>query len=242
MTDTLLITIGESWTWGDSLDEHGHERLKNVYGYHLSDMLNADWQNIAFCGASNGWMAQQYNNFVNKNYDYKNVIIICTLTEVGREFNAPDLDNNRDYISDLETARTFKDVQNLQSRWLETQFQPTTYTTLFGTNFVDSNYSNLNVLDKSWIEVIGDHIGVKPPREVYTVGSWVFEKLSQATEFKKFDREVWLKSTMQEMDKARQVTRWLDQSPLNYERASKHPTPEGHRLWAEYLYKHIGNN
>ena len=41
MTDTLLITIGESWTWGESLEEKGLDRLKTIFGYHLSNMLNA---------------------------------------------------------------------------------------------------------------------------------------------------------------------------------------------------------
>lgn len=239
MTDTLLITIGESWTWGESLEEKGLDRLKTIFGYHLSNMLNAQWQNIALSGASNAWIAKQYNDCINKTYDYKNVIIVCTLTEVGRDFNVPEFDNNRNYFADLEVTETLQDVQNLQSKWVETQFAKFKYTSLFATNFVDSNYPNLPTLDKSWIDLIGEHIGIKPPTNTYTVNSWAFDKLLTATNFKNYDYEVWIKSVLQEFKKAEALTEWLINSPLNFKVGSKHPTPEAHYLWAEYLYHQI---
>ena len=51
---TLVVTIGESWTWGDSLGKTQHKifddkefRLANVYGRRLADTLQADFLNIA---------------------------------------------------------------------------------------------------------------------------------------------------------------------------------------------------
>lgn len=32
---------------------------------------------------------------------------------------------------------------------------------------------------------------------------------------------------------------FLNKSVYNYKKASKHPTPEGHALWADYLYNYI---
>ena len=57
--DKLLITIGESWTWGDSLEDHGYNRLDCVWGNKLSTMLDTDWINIARKGASNLWIFYQ---------------------------------------------------------------------------------------------------------------------------------------------------------------------------------------
>jgi len=239
MKKTTLITIGESWTWGESLEVNGHNRLTNVYGYHLAKMLNAEWQNIALCSASNAWIAQQYNHCISQNYNSDQVIIVCTLTEVGREFNNPEEDGHRDYISDLASAESLPDVQNLQSKWIETQFLPTNYTTVFGTNFVGNNYKTLPVLEKSWIDIIGDEINQNPPKNVYTVSSWVFDKLAQAPEFKNFNKVKWLESMLNEIDKANTVIDWLLTSPLNYKIASKHPTPKAHKLWAKYLAQEI---
>lgn len=239
MKKTTLITIGESWTWGDSLEKNGYNRLTNVYGYHLAKMLDAEWQNIALCGASNAWIAQQYNKCISQKYNSDQVIIVCTLTEVGREFDNPEEDGYRDYISDLSSAESFQDVQNLQSTWLETQFEPTNYTTIFGTNFVGNNYPTLPVLEKSWIDIIGDEIDQSAPKNVYTVNSWVFDKLSQANKFKNFNKVKWLASMVNEIDKANTVIDWLLASPLNYKKASKHPTPEAHKLWAKYLAREI---
>ena len=50
---TLLVTIGDSWTWGDGIDN----RVNNVYGRRLSNMLNSDWINIAWPGTANNWIA-----------------------------------------------------------------------------------------------------------------------------------------------------------------------------------------
>ena len=116
-----LITIGDSWTWGDSLEENGHDRLTNVYGYHLSRLLNAEWENVAECGACNTWIAEQYNKVVSKQYDDE-ILIVCTLTEVGREFNQIEFDNGRDYFQDLQGITTFDEVQNIQSHWVENMF------------------------------------------------------------------------------------------------------------------------
>ena len=32
---------------------------------------------------------------------------------------------------------------------------------------------------------------------------------------------------------------WLEQSNLNYKKATKHPTELGHKIWADYLYSII---
>jgi hypothetical protein len=52
--NTLLLTVGDSWTWGDSLgDVSTRYRSNHVYGKYLSDYLNADWINYGYCGGGN---------------------------------------------------------------------------------------------------------------------------------------------------------------------------------------------
>lgn len=232
-----LITIGDSWTWGDSLEENGHDRLTSVYGYHLSKLLNADWENIAECGASNAYIAQQYNEVVNKNHDDE-ILIVCTLTEVGRDFNINEFDEDRDYIQDLRNVKTFSEVQNKQSEWVENKFNLNNpYKTIFGVNFIDSNYTKLDVLEKSWLRIITEHTGQTYIPNVYTVLSWTFDLLETAYDFTNCDRTVWLHDQLNAIEKANKVVDILMESPLNYKKASKHPTPLAHKLWANYIYE-----
>ena len=63
-SDRLIITIGDSWTYGDSLGktkvrngiDDTEYRLNHVYGNILTEQLAADWMNLALPGGSNFWM------------------------------------------------------------------------------------------------------------------------------------------------------------------------------------------
>jgi hypothetical protein len=54
-SEQLLITVGDSWTYGDSLGQtrvrDGRDdpdyRLSQVYGSLMAEELNADWINLA---------------------------------------------------------------------------------------------------------------------------------------------------------------------------------------------------
>ena len=95
----LIITVGDSWTWGNFLCNSGYVnpnpgkffddydfRSKHVYGYHLHKKTNFDWINLAICGSDNITMIDLCWKFI-KTLDrsYKKIFIILTLTEIGRE-------------------------------------------------------------------------------------------------------------------------------------------------------------
>lgn len=60
-SDTLVISVGDSWTWGDALGnifpdntkDDKEARFNNCYGRLISDYYNADWLNFAVCGTGN---------------------------------------------------------------------------------------------------------------------------------------------------------------------------------------------
>ena len=92
--DTLLITVGDSWTWGDHLgnidwDKASDDpcRLQQIYGRLLADKLNSDWVNLARPGCSNYWMLEKMQDI--KPYiqmsNYKKIYMVVTLTEDLRE-------------------------------------------------------------------------------------------------------------------------------------------------------------
>jgi hypothetical protein len=59
-SDQLVISIGDSWTWGDSLGnislgavDDTEARKNNCYGRIIADEIGADWLNFGFCGWGN---------------------------------------------------------------------------------------------------------------------------------------------------------------------------------------------
>jgi hypothetical protein len=65
--DRLLITVGDSWTWGDSLGAVDSENLlddreyrtTHIYGHGVAQTLGADFLMLANPGCSNVWMHDQ---------------------------------------------------------------------------------------------------------------------------------------------------------------------------------------
>lgn len=52
--NSLLITVGDSWTWGASFkDESISYRSKHTYGRYLKDHLKCDWINYGYPGGGN---------------------------------------------------------------------------------------------------------------------------------------------------------------------------------------------
>lgn len=50
----LLITIGDSWTWGGSLGDLSFDyRSNHLYGKYLSNYLDSDWVNYGYSGGGN---------------------------------------------------------------------------------------------------------------------------------------------------------------------------------------------
>ena len=65
--DTLLLTVGDSWTWGGSMVPDSQEyRQNHIWGKHLSDHLNCDWINYAFKGGGNNYILHALEYFLSK--------------------------------------------------------------------------------------------------------------------------------------------------------------------------------
>ena len=65
--DTLLLTVGDSWTWGGSMTPDTQEyRQNHIWGKHLSDHLNCDWINYAFKGGGNNYILHALEYFLTK--------------------------------------------------------------------------------------------------------------------------------------------------------------------------------
>lgn len=258
--DTLLITMGDSWTWGDSLfniRQRGPilddpNRVKHIYGSLIAKELNSDFINCARCGGSNFFMYSMLSQILEYNqHDYKKIIVIITLTENGREMNEPRaaswFTNSKDALNFLKNYehKMFEAFKKLFVSYPKIKF-------ILTRNFTHSYSENLDIIknyttDDIWVEVLNKHQNCNPyPKEV--------RFLTGAAMFPIQDTLNWLniefKDLMiEEFDKSLKAIEWLKNSKYNcseegpsrgFSAGTKHPTIEGHQLWANYLLNHIG--
>jgi hypothetical protein len=105
-SNTLLITVGDSWTWGDSLgkttpkfDDYDY-RTTHIYGHILSDRLSSDFINVGLPGGSNFYILLHLELVLaSLKKKYKNVKLVFTLTESGRELQSDFENNQKEYQS-----------------------------------------------------------------------------------------------------------------------------------------------
>ena len=99
-SDTLLVTIGDSWTWGmgiqqdyfdavSKIEEKEDFRLQNLYGNLISKEKNMNWLNLGFYSAGNQWIANKVFEFraLAPLLSFKKIIVMVNLTSTGRWFN-----------------------------------------------------------------------------------------------------------------------------------------------------------
>lgn len=253
----LVVTVGESWTWGDSLGQANHFtgiddkefRLSNNYGGQLAKTLNADFLNVAEPGQSNLWIATQLHTILKNlhEFDYNEILIAVTLTEIGREFES-ELDAGRNYGELLADISNINDFFKVLSTMISAEIQKSldlinTITNkkikiFLGTNFVESNYPGPGIFNKSWVQLIAEKQNMEVSIPCYVANSWVYERYSRITCYaKRVNREKYLKEMENIFETAEKRIDFLDRSRYNVNSGSKHPTIEGHEIWKECILK-----
>lgn len=239
--NNLLITIGDSWTWGDSIGTTKYaqgisdkNRTNLIYGKHLQCLItDCDWINIAMPGTANQWIvdsALRFPNLISK-LNYKKIYLIIGLTDITRDHAQrgyhPESNNyflkslelwERDYFEKLSQLSNLKNV-----------------ITLVGRNFTNTFENNIKILsfhlNKRWIDISADawdNMIIPGP----TVG------MNIPTHGLSAEEKLWASNTG--IPESMQVISFLNKCPLHYKKASKHPTEESHRLWANYIFSNLG--
>ena len=252
----LVITIGDSWTWGDSLgktettQDNKEYRIKHVYGNCLANKLQADFINLGVCGASNEWIFETCNrvlDIANTQKEYSNIYLILTLTETGRELSdkisdkfMPVLKNNPDdFFLSFEHSYAAK-LESLSAKCAENvKF-------IVGKNFafVSPILSKLPyVITKQWTTYLAE-IQNYPPVNAFMVTQMGYGKVDEMIQT--FDNTLWTAENKYKkwffrhvIKPAESMTDFLEWSKLNYQYATKHPTEQGHQIWADIIYQFI---
>lgn len=251
--DNLLVTVGDSWTFGDHLgcidwDKASDDpiRLTQIYGRILSNLMEADWINLASPGCSNYWMLETLNavnhHFYRVKNDYKKITLVITLTEDLREarFNRV-IDVNTLYQNFWRSSERIRDflikVEDFLFDNLQKYFNTVPFIDVVVSRaFTDSWSSRPWMMQKTWCDVIQDNVNFNNyQKPVPFIGQMSIDPLKErfitTPEHKAEFLEI--------MEKV--GTRWqfLGSSEYNLKGSTCHPNPNGHKLWAEYIFNQL---
>ena len=202
--DILVVTIGDSWTWGGGLngtdpkvedDFQKTLRLNEVYGAKVAKALDADFLNLSMPGQSNGWIANYFEKLVD-DFDfspYKKVFVVITMSEVAREWmdeNDVEVDYYN-FCADIKSIDDFfaKQSEKISNKVIEIEQKAKQknlpMVVLKSIAFVEDNYPKgfVNV-DKTWQECLLDADNKKYEKfGLYLCQTAVVEKLHWLLEY-----------------------------------------------------------
>lgn len=265
-SNTLVVTIGDSWTWGADLTQlqkvgihldrltDDNYRQQCMYGNVLANQIGADFLGLGESGSGNWYIDKKLKELstICDKLPYDKIIVISIFTEVGRDFNSHN-DVTIDYrswlLNNIKGAGDYYKflgyVNHVISRSIANTLAmfDSRYKFMFATNFVDPiGYELLKdwFLPQSWLEIIcqKNQISYRPD-QCYLVFPWVIEKFHSVFDLApELDRVEWLKWTNEITDHANIRAKVCAQDNLNFGKLL-HPLAPNHRAWAEYLYRNL---
>ena len=220
----LLITVGDSWTYGDSLGktqvrdgiDDTDYRLDHIYGNLISNELESDWMNLALPGGSNYCMLNWLGQLLNRKYNYGRITCIITLTEAGRheEIKWAQGDLLQPALQQI-VLKEYSMINELRLRFPKVIFK-------IAHNFTDSLPGH-DIIEKSWLEVL---TGQSLQDDTYIVVSDHIRQLNYNRTYP---------DTPDVIDRALRRIDILDACSYCCREDSRHPLEQGHHMWANYL-------
>lgn len=227
------------------------DRINHAYGNIVSDKINSDWLNLSVPGWGNFQIAELIENLstIISQLSYKKIILVCTFTEIGRWFNTND-DVHIDHSRLLEQVKITNDVNTLLkelnhltvTQILNSLDKFSHVQLLVGTNFVDhlglDALSPEQILPQPWYQLLNIsfdfpvYVGSYMPVDGIARGmsdGLIPEQLHTLC-------KAWVVDTM---EKSKIHNKILFSSTYFKSGRYKHPQPSGHKIWADYIVKHI---
>lgn len=255
----LLICIGDSWTWGDSLTPmladhhlsnpilteiyHDYEKRKELlYGAHLSKILNADWKNYGMPGYSNLYILERFAMCLNdqSNDRYDDIYYVLCLTETGREhkwLNQEQIKTYQRYNTIEELCSTTEQyvVNKILELYGNRDLSKLIICRNFTVSYDSTDYHTKHL--KSWIEINYENDDVNIDLDkILATGPVSGIGINPVT---MLDIESYEDFMSRNVEKINSVYSFLEQSKLHSKKGTKHPTAKSHLLWAEYLAQNI---
>lgn len=228
-SNILLVTVGDSWTWGQDLVPE--KRLQQVYGRLVSDYLKSDWLNLGQSGSNNFFIAErieELGNIVDRLH-YQKIIVVCTFTETGRSFNS-DHDRYLDYHAWFKRNNIKNFLYFLNNECYKRILAVCTknkMTLRIGTNFVDP--IGFPVDFPPWYKQLGIDSHFKS-----CVGSTGAKRLTDVKQFvqnQKIYKE-WISNVIE-------LSKFTDEICQNNILKNCHPDHDGHAIWAASIIESL---
>ena len=263
---TLVITIGDSWTWGADLTQtklqgthlsrlhDDNYRIEHVFGNLIADHLQADFLNLGESGAGNWRLLKKFQELADMHHllDYEKIFVFGIWTELGRDLDS-HFDRHVDYrswlLDNIVNYENYYDFMHFINNYISnevsrviTRFDKK-YKFYFGTNFVDpigvdglSRYW----MDQTWLQVICEKNNrIYQPAHCYTVFPWCIEKFRMVFDVApELDRNQWLKWVTEITEHANLRAQVCARDDILFLNLL-HPSAHGHRNWANYMLKTI---
>lgn len=258
--DTLLITVGDSWTWGDHLGNinwitqyDDPVRLQTIYGKKLSEKLKSDWILLARPGCSNYWMYEKLKFFsdqiIQLKSRYKRIIVTITLTEDFREFGYNDEAEYRSpyYSMIANSANLFEFLAEAETVLLEKldtlmqAMQVEYYITRAFTDFWPKNKNNfVQILDKTWCDVFQSQVGYDRYYQVVPfIGQMAIGGVTQLIDTIGDRKDIFKENFLEIETKITARYNFFAASWYNIKGSSWHPNTMGHEIFSEYLLQSL---
>jgi hypothetical protein len=245
-SDHLLVCVGDSWTWGDCLspeDNDNQYRLDHIYGTVLSTAVGCDFLQLAECGCSNYAMYERIKMALPVlSKKYTRITVVVTLTENGRELRKTDTWARAVNWDNLENFDQFfiQYEQTMFEDFCELFTSYSNVTPVIARNFTYSFDCNRHILqdwtaDLTWVDILAQNQTLPEyPQDLRFMSMIATGPIYKYLDAKKLSF-YYKQSMMPHMDQAIKAIQWFNRSKLNNQRDTKHPTEQGHKLWAEYL-------
>ncbi len=251
-SESLLIVIGESWTYGESLPKIAtairqydfHSQLKHCFGPKIAVMLNSDYYQYAVPGNCNFYMFQELDRILSyiKKFNYKKIYLCMQMTEPAREKSVFKKLNSHPLrslylsnISFIEWLVKYDEIFFLQYKQTLEKHMDLNIDPILWKNFCKINYTandlNFKVIDTSWIEYSSKIQGVLLDSPMFYSVDWV-AKMYEDHKNINYDKNF----ILQEVDKIEKCNAFLKGNSLH----SHHPNEKAHLLWSQFLARKSG--
>ena len=255
--DSLLIVIGESWTYGESLTNVAtaikkynlYSQLSSCFGPRMAIEMNTDYYQYAVPGNCNFYMFEELKRILKyvSDMDYKKVYICMQMTEPGREkaianeLSGHPLDElyntDRKKINFKQWLQEYDEIFfNIYNDIIAEYKDRIVIDAILSKNFCRTTTSKreylFRIIETSWIQYSAKASGIKLKMpEFYAVG-WMADMKENYSKTIDFDIEF----LTQQLDIIEQSNQFL----LNNENHCPHPNEIAHALWAQFLLSNAG--
>ena len=256
-SETLLVTIGDSWTWGSGIcdrdrdavsitEQENNFRLKHVYGNLISEQKNWNWLNLGFYQQGNQWIANKVFELrrLVPLLEFKKIIVMCVLTSTARWFHTWH-DGLEDYKKHFEENQMLEHHEfeqffvGLNSKIIG-QIQHLTRSVphvqlLVGTNAVDhcgfDALARTQIISSPWYKLLSntDLEGISVDMESIRYLPGIENCLYNSDQ--KFAFQKWMRHKIDQAEKQHVMLTTMNH--LSGDRF--HPTHHGHQIWSDYI-------